>query len=40
MKLTRALMVLGIVGYGVPVCAEEPPAAVKQGQPGPAQQGF
>jgi hypothetical protein len=39
MKRIRALMVLGIVGYGVLVCAEEPPAAVKQEELAPTQQG-
>jgi hypothetical protein len=40
MKLIRALMVLGIVGYGVLACAEELPTAAKQEESSPAQQGF
>lgn len=40
MKPIRVLIVLGIVGLGVLVRAEEPPAVLRQEKPGPAQGGF
>jgi hypothetical protein len=40
MKPLLVLMVLGLVGYCMVVCAEEPPAAVKQQEPGPAPEGL
>jgi hypothetical protein len=40
MKSVLALLAIGISSGGMLVCAEEPPAAVKQEEPAPAQQGF
>jgi hypothetical protein len=40
MKLFLALLAIRIGSGGLLVCAEEPPVAVKQEEPAPAQQGF